>query len=777
MFVKKRNGKTEIVSFDKITKRITHMCNYQPKLNVDPLIVAHETIKGLYNGVSTQELDILTSEISASKATKHPDYSILASRISISNLHKQTEEKFSEVIKKLFHFKNLKNQKESNLIKKEIYDVILVHHEIIDSWACYDRDYMFDYFGFKTLEKSYLLKINNIVVERPQHLFLRVSLGIHFEKYNDNWLAEAKKTYDLMSQGFFTHATPTLFNAGTPNSQLSSCFLIDINSDSLDGIYKTLHDCAIISKHAGGIGLSIHQIRSKNSFISGTNGNSNGIVPMLRVFNATARYVDQGGGKRKGSIAIYLEPWHPDIEEVLDLKKNTGSEEQRARDLFYAMWIPDLFMSRVVLDEEWSLFCPDVCPRLNETFGKEFEDLYCSYEKKGLQVRKISARTLMTKIVNSQIETGNPYILFKDTINETCNQKNLGTIKSSNLCTEICQFTDKNEIAVCNLASICLPKCVDIEKKVFNFDMLFNIVQQIVKNLNKVINKTYYPVSEAKYSNFKHRPIGIGVQGLADVFAILRFSFDSDEASNLNKEIFETIYFAALSMSHKLAIDFGYYETFEGSPLSKGLFHFELMKQSVSLSKRWDWDDLRKKIKKDGVYNSLMIALMPTASTSLIMGNNEAFEPFVSNIYTRRLLSGEFIIVNKHLVRDLIKINLWNDEIRDSLIKNNGSVQNLNIPTELKNLYKTAFEIPPKVIIDLARDRQFFVDQSQSMNIFIQDPCVQKITKMHVYSWKQGLKTGLYYLRTKPAVNAVKFTIAPENKKKECQEECLVCSA
>jgi ribonucleoside-diphosphate reductase alpha chain len=630
---------------------------------------------------------------------------------------------------------------------------------------------MFDYFGFKTLEKSYLLKINNIVVERPQHLFLRVSLGIHFEKYNDNWLSEAKKTYDLLSQGFFTHATPTLFNAGTPKPQLSSCFLIDINSDSLHGIYKTLTDCALISKHAGGIGLSIHQIRSNNSFIAGTNG----LVPMLRVFNATARYVDQGGGKRKGSIAIYLEPWHSDIEEVLDLKKNTGSEEQRARDLFYAMWIPDLFMSRVINNENWSLFCPDVCPRLNETFGKEFEDLYCSYEKKGLQTRKISARSLMTKIVNAQIETGNPYILFKDTINENCNQKNLGVIKSSNLCTEICQFTDKNEIAVCNLASVCLPKC--IEKNKFNHEILFEIVQQIVKNLNKVIDKTYYPIPEAKYSNLKHRPIGIGVQGLADVFAILRFPFESEEASNLNKEIFETIYFSSLSMSHKLACDFGYYETFKGSPLSKGLFHFDLMKQQVSLSKKWDWDDLRKKIQKDGVRNSLMVALMPTASTSLIMGNNEAFEPFVSNIYTRRLLSGEFIIVNKHLVRDLIKINLWNDEIRDSLIKNNGSVQNLNIPLELKNLYKTAFEIPPKVIIDLARDRQFFVDQSQSMNIFIQDPCVQKITKMHVYSWKQGLKTGLYYLRTKPAVNAVKFTIAPENKKKECQEECLVCSA
>lgn len=1142
MLVIKRNGNIEPVSLDKITKRIVFLCNLNPKLNIDPIIVAVKTVQGLYNKVTTQELDTLAAEISAALTTVHPDFSILAARISVSNLHKQTSDSFSEVIENLFKFTNINTNKEASLIDKNLYNVVKTHSDEINSWICYDRDYMFDYFGFKTLERSYLLKINNKIVERPQHMILRVALGIHYETDNKtNWLQEAKKTYDLISQGFFTHATPTLFNSGTVYPQLSSCFLLDITADSLDGIYKTLTDCAKISKHAGGIGVSMQKIRAQNSYIAGTNGKSNGIIPMLRVYNNTARYVDQGGGKRKGSIACfckdteivtinrgvqkiqdvkvgdlvvthknrikpvtqvhtnplndrkiyklivekskdvyvtgnhrfwsciqktkksviewnsvetlknsiflntcyiaipekrnvnrqinlfnfaqketknkfkkqkwymtddfatligiwfgegyikfnnagniqgigffsynsnkstfvekicklvfnvssishntvngvatieidlpvvgyifndlfkqennfilpsicfswkktlvesfiagllttsnhseqfntllyisyynfatqiyhlckingisasfnkdimiknlnsiytvkiplndkivnqarqlcndgtmenfiynnlskkllkilnivevdrkddfvytlgvaddhsysvegllaencYFEPWHADIEDVLDLKKNNGSEEQRARDLFYAMWIPDLFMSRVVENKNWSLFCPNECPGLCETHGKEFEDLYLKYEKEGKSRRTVSALSLMTKIAHAQIETGNPYILFKDIINKTSNQQNLGTIKSSNLCAEICQYTDPNEIAVCNLASICLPKYVVNEK--FNHFMLYDIVQHIVQNLNKVIDKTYYPVPEAKYSNLKHRPMGIGVQGLADVFVKLKLPFDSEGAKVLNKEIFETIYFSALSTSNTLAKKFGPYDSFPNSPLSKGKFHFDLMEKDSTfvLNERWDWESLRSRIINEGVYNSLFVALMPTASTSQIMGNNDAFEPFTSNIYTRRLLAGEFVVVNKHLINDLIQNNLWTEEIRESLIQNNGSVQNLEIPVEIKNLYKTAFEIPPKTIIDMAKDRQYFVDQSQSMNIFIENPSVDKLIKMHVYSWKLGLKTGLYYLRTKPSTNAVKFTIAPDKQKRrvECSEECLTCSA
>jgi len=781
MLVTKRDGTTEPVSLDKITNRLVKLKDWPTCLNVDPMLVAVQTVQGLYDTVSTYDLDMLASEISAAYAVKHPDFSVLAARIAVSNLHKETCENFSDVVENLYNYINPETGIRASLVSDDFYFVVKKHAKELDTWPKHERDYQYDYFGFKTLEKSYLLKtttpsVNALpshtkVVERPQHMLMRVAVGIHFNTWDDVWLEEAKRTYELLSKGFFIHATPTLFNAGTPLPQLSSCFLLDVDSDSLDGIYKTLTDCARISKHAGGIGVAMHKIRAKDSYISGTNGKSNGLVSMLRVYNSTARYVDQGGGKRKGSIAIYLEPWHADIQEVLDLKKNSGAEEHRARDLFYALWVPDLFMKRVVNDLPWSLFCPQTCVGLYDVYGEEFEVLYTQYEQKGLARSTVSARALMTKIVLAQMETGNPYILFKDTINKTSNQKNLGTIKSSNLCTEICQYTNPQEIAVCNLASICLPKFLKSEtvsdadgtKTIQKFDhkMLESVVSVVVNNLNKVIDKTYYPVFEARTSNKSHRPIGIGVQGLADVFALLRIPFDSQEAACLNIEISETIYFAALSASNKLAKTQTPYSSFKNSPLSKGLFHFDLTDTKPVLSKRWDWENLRNSIQQHGVRNSLLVALMPTASTSQIMGNNDAFEPFSSNIYTRRLLAGEFVVLNKHLVNDLLRLNLWTDSLREALIQHNGSVQQLDIPSELKELYKTAFEIPPKHIIDMARDRQHFVDQSQSMNIFIENPVPENLIKMHVYSWKMGLKTGLYYLRTKPSVNAVKVTTAP----------------
>lgn len=709
-------------------------------------------------------LTTLITNICSNLGSKHPDYIAFASKICAYDLHNKTRPTFSGFVKQVRNYRNVNKGKMYNIFSEDFCICVSSNAEQIDSWVDHDRDFDYSYIGLKTLMHSYLLKLDDNIVERPQYLLMRVAIGIHYDTSlgDSDWLEAAHDTYCLMSKGFFTHATPTLFNAGTVNAQLASCFLLDINDDSLLGIYKTLGDCAQISKYAGGIGVSIHKIRAERSFIAGTNGKSNGLIPLLRVFNSTARYVDQGGGKRKGAIAIYLEPWHPDILDVLDAKKNTGSEEQRTRDLFYALWIPDLFMKRVEKNEIWSLFCPNECPRLYETSGHEFEVLYEQYEKENRARSTISAQTLFTKIIQAQIETGTPYMMYKDTINSTCNQKNLGTIKSSNLCAEICQHTDQKETAVCNLASVCLPKFVQDTK--FNHKLLESVVSTIVRNINKIIDKTYYPVKEAELSNLRHRPMGIGIQGLADVFAMLNISFDSEEARKLNRKIMETLYFSALSESNRIAQTEGCYESFKGSPLSHGNFHFDLSSNfSYSmLSKHRDWESLRKKIVKHGVRNSLFVALMPTASTSQIMGNNDAFEPFSSNIYTRRLLSGEFVVINKHLVNDLLKLNLWSEDIKNKLIEYNGSVQKLDIPEDLKQVYKTAFEISPKHIIQMARDRQFFVDQSQSMNLFIDTPSVASLAKIHMYTWKQGLKTGMYYLRTKPAVNAVKVTLPPK---------------
>ena len=704
----------------------------------------------------------LSINICNSLVSVHPDYSTLASRVCAYDLHKHTNSTFSGYIKDVYNHKHSVTGRVYSLLSDDFYKCVCRNAEQIDSWINHRRDFEYSYVGLRTLMHSYLIKLDNKIVERPQYLLMRVAIGIHYDIQNNNWLNEAHNTYSLLSEGFFTHATPTLFNAGTVNAQMASCFLLDVNDDSLSGIFKTLNDCAQISKHAGGIGVSMHKIRAENSIIVGTNGKSNGLIPLLRVYNSTARYVDQGGGKRKGTIAIYLEPWHPDILSVLDAKKNTGSEEQRTRDLFYALWVPDLFMKRVEKNEMWSLFCPSECCGLYETSGVAFETLYEQYEKDGKARSTIAARTLFTKIISTQIETGNPYILYKDTINSTCNQKNLGTIKSSNLCAEICQYTDQHQTAVCNLASICLPKFVRSTK--FNYELLNSVTKTIVRNINKIIDKTYYPVKEAQVSNEKHRPMGIGIQGLADVFAMLHIPFDSDKARKINRKIMETIYFSALSESNEIAKTEGFYESFKGSPLSYGKFHFDLCMPTFSysmLSKKWDWEGLRENIIKYGVRNSLCVALMPTASTSQIMGNTDAFEPFSSNIYTRRLLSGEFVVINKHLVKDLLKLNLWTPHMKNKLIEHNGSVQELDIPDNLKQIYKTAFEISPKSIIQMARDRQYFVDQSQSMNLFIGTPSVSELAKIHMYSWKQGLKTGIYYLRTKPAVNAVKVTLAP----------------
>lgn len=725
----------------------------------------------------------LSINICNSLVSVHPDYSTLASRICTDDLHKHTNSTFSGYVKDVYSHKDSVTGKVYRLLSEDFYKCICSNAEQIDSWIDHGKDFEYSYVGLRTLMHSYLIKLDNKIVERPQYLLMRVAIGIHYDIQNNDWLEDARNTYSLLSKGFFTHATPTLFNAGTINAQMASCFLLDIDDDSLTGIYKTLGDCAQISKYAGGIGVSMHKIRAENSFIAGTNGKSNGLIPLLRVYNNTARYVDQGGGKRKGTIAVYLEPWHPDILDVLDAKKNTGSEEQRTRDLFYALWVPDLFMKRVEQNKSWSLFCPSECPGLYETTGVEFETLYNQYEKEGKARSTILARTLFKKIIITQIETGTPYILYKDTINKTCNQKNLGTIKSSNLCAEICQYTDPTQIAVCNLASICLPKFVHGTK--FNYDLLNSVTKTIVRNINKIIDKTYYPVKEAKVSNEKHRPMGIGIQGLADVFAMLHISFDSEKARKLNRKITETIYFSALSESNKIAQTEGPYESFKGSPLSCGKFHFDLCGPAFSnsmLSKKWDWEKLRNTITKHGVRNSLCVALMPTASTSQIMGNNDAFEPFSSNIYTRRLLSGEFVIINKHLVKDLLELNLWTEQMKNNLIEHNGSVQELDIPEELKQIYKTAFEISPKSIIQMARDRQFFVDQSQSMNLFIETPGVDQLAKIHMYSWKEGLKTGIYYLRTKPTVNAVKVTLPPNKVEKRVvcdsdNEVCFTCSS
>lgn len=756
MFVIKRDGRKESVKFDKITARINKLCYGLNPDFVDPVAVSQRVIQGVRDGVHTTELDNLAAETAATLTVRHPDYALLASRIAVSNLHKNTEKSFSKTMELLYNYVDPKSGEKAGMIAQDVYEIIQKNAELLDSTIIYDRDYNFDYFGFKTLEKSYLLKIDGKTAERPQHMYMRVSIGIH-----KNDIQAAIETYNLLSEGWFTHATPTLFNAGTPKPQMSSCFLLTMKDDSIEGIYDTLKQCAKISQSAGGIGLSIHNIRAKGSYIKGTNGTSNGIVPMLRVFNDTARYVDQGGGKRKGSFAIYLEPWHDDIFEFLDLRKNHGKEELRARDLFLALWICDLFMKRVEADQMWTLFCPNEAPGLSDVYGAEFEALYIKYEQEGRGRRSIKARDLWAAILDAQIETGTPYILYKDAANEKSNQKNLGTIKSSNLCTEIMEYTSAEEVAVCNLASIALPKFVTDEKK-FDFESLFKVTYVATKNLNKIIDHNYYPVPEARYSNMRNRPIGLGVQGLADTFVKLRFPFDSPEAKALNKDIFETIYFAALTASKDLAKEFGPYETYPGSPISKGIFQFDMW--NVKPSNRWEWDVLREEVMKYGVRNSLLVAPMPTASTAQILGNNECFEPFSSNMYVRNVLSGTYPVVNKYLLNDLVSLGLWNETMKNKIMAHNGSIQNIEeIPDNIKALYKTVWEIKQKDLIDMAADRGAFIDQSQSLNVFIDQPNHAKLTSMHFYGWKAGLKTGMYYMRTKPASQAIKFTVPSDS--------------
>tara|TARA_B100000029_G_scaffold450268_1_gene474123 strand:+ start:3107 stop:5461 length:2355 start_codon:yes stop_codon:yes gene_type:complete len=772
MLVVKRDGRKESVKFDKITARIDKLGYGLNTDFVKTIEIAKKVIDGLYDGVSTQELDELAAETAATLTTKHPDFATLAARIAVSNLHKTTSKSFSSTMKRLYTYVNPKTGENASLLSKEVYGVINKNAALLDSSIIYDRDFSYDYFGFKTLEKSYLLKLDGKVVERPQHMLMRVAVGIHMDDID-----AVLETYNLLSEKWFTHATPTLFNAGTPKPQLSSCFLLTMKEDSIDGIYDTLKQCAKISQSAGGIGLSIHNVRGTGSYIKGTNGVSNGIIPMLRNFDMTARYVDQGGGKRKGSFAIYIEPWHTDIFEFLQLKKNHGKEELRARDLFYAMWIPDLFMKRVEANEDWSLFSPDEAKNLHETYGEEFEKLYEKYEKEGKARKTVKAQELWFEILEAQIETGNPYILYKDAANKKSNQKNLGTIKSSNLCTEIIEYTSPDEIAVCNLASIALNKFVK-DDLTYDHQKLYEITKVITRNLNKVIDVNYYPVEEARNSNLRHRPIGIGVQGLADTFILMRQVFDSPEAKKLNSEIFETIYYAAMESSMEIAKKEGPYKTYEGSPVSKGIFQFDMW-GVVPTSKRWDWTKLKREVKKHGVRNSLLLAPMPTASTSQILGNNECFEPYTSNIYTRRVLSGEFIVVNKHLLKDLIKLKLWDENMKDRLMAANGSIQEIKeIPDDIKLLYRTVWEVSQKSIIDMAADRGAYICQSQSMNIHMQDANFGKLTSMHFHAWKRGLKTGLYYLRTKAAADAIKFTIVKDEKAidKEQEQAAMQCS-
>ncbi len=758
MQVVKRSGRREPVSFDKIAARTKKLCYGLDEKFINNIEISKKVIQGLYDGVTTSELDNLAAETAATMTTIHPEYATLAARIAVSNLHKNTEKSFSKVMHTLHQYIDPKTGGSAGLISDDLIRVIDANKNVIDSAIIYDRDYDFDYFGFKTLERSYLLRADGKVVERPQHLIMRAALGIHGDDID-----AAIQTYNLMSEKWFTHATPTLFNAGTPKPQLSSCFLLTASEDSISGIFDTLTQCAKISQSAGGIGLSIHNIRAKGSYIKGTGGTSNGIVPMLKVFNDTARYVDQGGGKRKGAFAIYLEPWHADVEDFLDLKKNHGKEEMRARDLFYAMWISDLFMRRVEEDGQWSLFCPNEAPNLHDTYGGEFEALYHKYEEEGKARKVMKARDLWTKILDAQTETGTPYILYKDAANKKSNQKNLGTIKSSNLCTEIMEYTAPDEVAVCNLASIGLNKFV--QNKEFDFQKLYEITRVVTRNLNKVIDINYYPVEQARNSNMRHRPIGIGVQGLADAFLLMRFPFDSPEAKKLNKDIFETIYFAALTESCQMAKEEGPYQTYEGSPVSQGILQYDMW--GVTPSDRWDWAGLKNDIKQNGVRNSLLVAPMPTASTSQILGNNECFEPYTSNIYSRRTLSGEYIIVNKHLLKDLIELGLWNTDMKEQLMAANGSIANIEgIPDDIKSLYKTVWEISMKTIIDMSADRGAYICQSQSLNLFLENPNIGKLTSMHFYAWKAGLKTGMYYLRSKAAVDPIKFTLSAKHQKK-----------
>ncbi|MCL1672901.1 ribonucleoside-diphosphate reductase alpha chain [Chryseobacterium oranimense] len=779
MFVIKRNGKQEAVHFDKITARL-HKLVYGLAVNEKDVIeIAKKVIQGIYDNVTTTELDNLAAETAAAYTTVHPDFAVLAARIAVSNLHKNTLKSFSKTAKILYDYIDPVTNTHAPLLSKETYDIIRKNADEIDSRIIYDRDYNFDYFGFKTLERSYLIRTNGKVTERPQHLFMRVAIGIHKED-----IEAAIETYNLMSEKWFVHATPTLFNAGTPKPQMSSCFLLSMVEDSISGIFDTLKRCALISQSAGGIGISIHNVRATGSYIKGTGGISNGIIPMLRVYNDTARYVDQGGGKRKGAIAVYLEPWHADIFDFLDIRKNHGKEEMRARDLFPALWIPDLFMQRVEENSDWSLFDPNEAPGLCDTYGEAFATMYKQYEQDGKFRKQVKARELWNAILEAQIETGTPYMCYKDAVNEKSNQKNIGVIRSSNLCTEIMEFTNADEVAVCNLASLALPRYVS--ENGFDFQKLYEVTKIVTRNLNKVIDGNYYPVPETENSNFKHRPIGLGVQGLADVFILLRLPFESEEAKQLNIDIFETIYFAAMEASMELAKEQGAYESFKGSPLSEGKFQFDLW--DVEPSERWDWKGLRKDVMEFGVRNSLLLAPMPTASTSQILGNNECFEPYTSNVYNRRVLSGEFVVVNKHLLKDLIELNLWDAKMKNRLITENGSVQNMEeIPTDLKELYKTVWEIKQKTIIDMAADRGAFICQSQSLNLFMAEPNMAKLTSMHFHSWKSGLKTGMYYLRTKAAADAIKFTVETVQSAEDKQaaiscsldnpEECIACGS
>jgi ribonucleoside-diphosphate reductase alpha chain len=751
MDVIKRDGARERVKLDKILNRVKKQSYGLNMDYIEPMEIAKKVIHGLYDGITSVELDTLAAETAAALTPTHPDYSILAARICVTSLHKRTPKSFSQVIEQLYNYVDPKTGLKGPMIADDVYEIIVNNSKDIDSQIITDRDLDYDYFGFKTLEKSYLLKIDGQPAERPQQMLMRVAIGIHKED-----LASAYKTYDLMSQGYFTHATPTLFNAGTRRPQLSSCFLVSMDDDSIQGIYKTLSDVAQISKNAGGIGLHIHNVRGTGSYIKGTNGTSNGIIPMLKVFNETARYVDQGGGRRKGSFAIYLEPWHCDVEDFLNLRKNHGKEEMRARDLFLALWTPDLFMQRVKDDAEWTLFSPDEAPGLDDVYGDDFVKLYTKYEQEGKGRKTVKAQELWYKIIEAQIETGTPYMLYKDAANIKSNQKNLGTIKSSNLCTEIIEFSDSKETAVCNLASIALPKFITPGKKPkYDLNALKDIAYTATINLNRVIDVNYYPTKETKTSNMKHRPIGIGVQGLADTFAILKIPFESEEAKNLDRDIFEAIYYGAMCASVDLAEKDGAYQTFKGSPLSKGLFQFDLWNESPST--RWNWEELRERVKTHGARNSLLLAPMPTASTSQILGNNECFEPFTSNIYIRKTLSGEFPVVNKHLVKDLVKLNLWSENLRDKIIINNGSVQDIQeIPDDIKEIYKTAWEMSQKIIIDHAATRAPFICQSQSMNLFVQDANFAKLSSAHFYGWGRGLKTGSYYIRTQAATTAIK---------------------
>jgi ribonucleoside-diphosphate reductase alpha chain len=779
MRVTKRDGQLEDIAFDKILTRVKKL-GQEANIQINYSSLAMKVIDQLYDKIETTKIDELAAEQCASLSTNHPDYGTLAARIVVSNHQKNTETIFSNVVKQLYSFKDVHGTHRP-LLSQTLYDFVVKYLDVIDEMFDYNRDYLIDYFGFKTLERSYLFKIGNKIVERPQHMWMRVAIGIHGDLTNPNSLSLVKETYDLMSLKYFTHATPTLFNAGTPRQQLSSCYLIAMEDDSLDGIYNTLKDCAQISKYAGGIGLHIHNIRAKGTHIQGTNGTSNGLVPMLRVFNNTARFIDQGGGKRNGSFAIYLEPWHPDIDDFLELKKNHGDEELKARDLFYALWISDLFMERVKNNAKWSLFCPHECPGLADLYGDKFVELYEKYEADGKARKVVNARDLWFKILDAQMETGTPYILYKDAANRKSNQKNLGTIKSSNLCTEILQYSDDKETAVCNLASIGLPSFVNAETKQFDYEKLHQVTKVVTNNLNRVIDINFYPTEKTKVSNFKHRPIGIGVQGLADTFVLLDIPFHSDAAKEVNRLIFETIYHAALEKSNELSISDGSYSSFEGSPASKGILQYDMWSKEPTLG-RYDWHALKQSIIKYGLRNSLLVAPMPTASTSQILGFNECFEPFTSNLYSRRTLAGEFVVVNKYLMKELIQLGFWNEQIKNNIIANKGSVQQLTIlPEHIRNKYKIVWEIPMKHVIDMSADRGAFICQSQSLNLWVEDPTYNTLTSMHFYSWKQGLKTGIYYLRRKAKHQAQQFTIEPEQaqgKNDDDKDEiCEMCSA